>query len=214
MKRWRALAAVAALGAGGCNQPEAAATAISPPPKAEAPHPEPAADKPPACVPEPLAEEERVVLGRLRQRRLEIEARAGELDRREQEIKTIERAATALLDRVEQIKNRIEARLGVGRGSDEARAAQVAKLGETLRTMKPKQAAELISGLGPETARPLLNSLGAPDVAKLLAALRPDKAAELAALLVDAPGAPSPAPPPATAPAPTVEKEGAHDQGS
>jgi flagellar motility protein MotE (MotC chaperone) len=194
------------LGLAGCRHEARAAT----PDAGHAPAPEvkPEAETRTAAAPpapDPLAAEERAVLLRLRQRHSELEARARELDAREQEVRKIEQSATALLDRVEQANARMEARLGIGRGQEEARAAQVQKLGETLRTLKPKQAAELLLGMDPATAKPLLRALAPQDVARLMSSLRAEEAANIAALLVD---------PPPTAEAPSATKEKAVDQGS
>lgn len=134
-----------------------------------------------------LDEHERALLLRLRERREELDTRALDLDRREQEIQRVETELSSQIARLRELQRRIEWQAGVEHSEPEERAEQVKEFAAALKAMKPKRAAEILAEMDKNKARPIVRSLEPAYVSELLGKLKADQAAQLASLLVDAP---------------------------
>jgi flagellar motility protein MotE (MotC chaperone) len=153
------------------------AAASSPPPApARAPAPPPA----PAPLPDPVDQAERALLGRLRERRAEIEARETALAAREAVLAGAERRMTARLEEMAALQSRLEA---LDRGRGEREEAGWRGLVKTYETMRPRDAAAVFDDLEMPVLVQIVNRMREAKAAPVIGAMRPDRARSLTAEL-------------------------------
>ena len=156
---------------------EAEATAASEG-EADAPAAAPGAEaevKDPAA-PAFLTEGEVKVLQSLATRRTELDARAQELDLREQVLAATEKRVEGRISELKEIEARIEAHLSE---QDQAREDQINSLVKMYETMKPKDAARILERLDMGVLLEVAERMNARKMAAVLAAMDPVAAQEL-----------------------------------
>ena len=178
---WRAVPGEGGLvaSAAASSPPPAPARAAAPPPPAPAPPP-----------PDPVDQAERALLGRLRERRSEIEAREAALLSREAVLAAAERRLTARLEEMAALQARLEA---LERGRGEREEAGWRGLVKTYEAMRPRDAATVFDDLEMPVLVQIVNRMREAKAAPVIGAMRPDRArsltAELARLRAAATGA-------------------------
>ncbi|MFC7734493.1 MotE family protein [Roseomonas sp. GCM10028921] len=159
----------------------ASAAASAPPP---APAPAPAQSAPPPAPvsppPDPVDQAERALLGRLRERRTEIEAREAALAAREAVLAAAERRLTARLEEMAALKTRLEE---LDRGRGEREEAGWRGLVKTYETMRPRDAATVFDDLEMPVLVQIVNRMREAKAAPVIGAMRPDRARSLTAEL-------------------------------
>lgn len=140
---------------------------------------ETAAVTPPAQVaaaePE-IDKSERTVLQSLASRRKELDARAGELDTREQLLAAAEKRVEERIAELKDIEARINERIGA---EDEANEARIAGLVSMYETMKPKDAARIFERLDMGVLLDVAMRMQPRKMAAVLAAMDPVVAQDL-----------------------------------
>jgi flagellar motility protein MotE (MotC chaperone) len=111
---------------------------------------------------------ERALIERLQERRQEIEARARDLEMRENLIKAAEKQ---LESRIEQLKE-LE-----GKGGETAE--RIKSLVVMYESMGPKEAARIFDRLDPKTTVELVNNMNPRKVSEILAKMQPESAERL-----------------------------------
>jgi flagellar motility protein MotE (MotC chaperone) len=111
---------------------------------------------------------ERALIERLQERRQELEARARDLEMRENLIKAAEKQ---LEGRIEQLKE-LE-------GKDGETTARVKSLVVMYESMGPKEAARIFDRLDPKTTVELVNNMNPRKVSEILAKMQPESAEKL-----------------------------------
>jgi flagellar motility protein MotE (MotC chaperone) len=172
----------------------AAASASSPPAPSPTSNTAPAraaAPPPPTpAPPDPVDEAERALLGRLRERRAEIETREAALAAREAVLAAAERRLTARLEEMGALQSRLEA---LERGRGEREEAGWRGLVKTYESMRPRDAATVFDDLEMPVLVQIVNRMREAKAAPVIGAMRPDRArsltAELARLRAAANGA-------------------------
>jgi flagellar motility protein MotE (MotC chaperone) len=155
--------------------PSAAASAPpAPAPSRAAP---PVAAAPP---PDPVDQAERALLGRLRERRLEIDAREAAISAREAMLGAAERRLTARLEEMAALQARLEA---LERGRGEREEAGWRGLVKTYETMRPRDAATVFDDLEMPVLVQIVNRMREAKAAPVIGAMRPDRARSLTAEL-------------------------------
>jgi len=163
----------------------APAAASSPAPQAPVPargaapatSPAPSPAPPP---PDPVDAAERALLGRLRERRAEIEAAAGALAAREAVLAAAEARLTARLAEMEALRARLEA---IERGRGEREEAGWRGLVRTYEAMRPREAAAVLDDLETTVLVQIAHRMREAKAAPIIAAMRPDRARLLTAEL-------------------------------
>ena len=170
----------------------AAAAAASAPPAATpaaTPAPAPARSAPPAAAtspaatppaPDPVDQAERALLGRLRERRAEIEQRETALLARESVLAAAERRLTARLEEMAALQSRLEA---LDRGRGEREEAGWRGLVKTYESMRPRDAATVFDDLEMPVLVQIVHRMREAKAAPVIGAMRPDRARSLTAEL-------------------------------
>ncbi|MBP0446244.1 hypothetical protein J8J14_15835 [Roseomonas sp. SSH11] len=156
----------------------ASAAASSPP--APQPAPRPPAPPAPEPAPDPVDAAERALLGRLRERRTEIEAREAALAAREAVMAAAERRLTARLEELAAIQSRLEA---LDRNRGEREEAGWRGLVKTYEAMRPRDAATVFDDLEMPVLVQIVNRMREAKAAPVIGAMRPDRARSLTAEL-------------------------------
>jgi flagellar motility protein MotE (MotC chaperone) len=131
---------------------------------------------------EPLAPQagtcqaEAAVLDELRARRSELEARQKAMDAREADLAAREKALDEELKRVAQVRDEITRLEGANKKDHEEK---VAKLVETLETMSPKAASQMVAQLDEGLAVAAIARMSTPRLAKILNVMEPAKSSRL-----------------------------------
>jgi flagellar motility protein MotE (MotC chaperone) len=157
----------------------ASAAATAPP----APAPAPSRAAPPVAAappPDPVDQAERALLGRLRERRLEIDAREAAISAREAMLGAAERRLTARLEEMAALQARLEA---LERGRGEREEAGWRGLVKTYETMRPRDAATVFDDLEMPVLVQIVNRMREAKAAPVIGAMRPDRARSLTAEL-------------------------------
>ena len=149
----------------------APARSAAPPPPAAAPAPPP---------PDPVDQAERAVLGRLRERRTEIEQRETALSARESVLAAAERRLTARLEEMAALQSRLEA---LDRGRGEREEAGWRGLVKTYESMRPRDAATVFDDLEMPVLVQIVHRMREAKAAPVIGAMRPDRARSLTAEL-------------------------------
>ncbi|MBI0535386.1 hypothetical protein D9599_07365 [Roseomonas sp. KE2513] len=157
------------------------AAASSPPP---APAPARAA-APPAPLPEPVPPDpvdqaERALLGRLRERRSELEAKEAAFAARESVLAAAERRLTTRLEEMAALQARLET---LERGRGEREEAGWRGLVKTYEAMRPRDAATVFDELEMPVLLQIVNRMREAKAAPVIGAMRPDRARSLTAEL-------------------------------
>lgn len=133
-----------------------------------------------ACLVDPASIED------LRKRREDIDAKAKEIAAREAELKSRERALGEELAKLEAVRSEIDKGRGVIKKQEEEKLAKVV---ETLETMSPKSAAQLMATLDDGLAVTAMQRLATAKLAKIMNLLDPERAAQLTEALTGVKGA-------------------------
>ena len=132
------------------------------------------ASNPDACLVDQTALED------LKKRRSELEKKNKELAERETELKSRERAVE------EQIKKMEEVRDQITKGDDlkkKENQEKIAKIVETIESMSPKAAANLIASIDETLAIAAITQVSTPKLAKMMNIMEPARAFRLTELL-------------------------------
>lgn len=190
----------------GANQPGAnqqvgatpAATPSAPAPQtADASVAAAAADSgPQAPLKDPLllSPAEIVVLQQLSQRRTQLDKRASDLDQQQVVLEAAEKRVDQKIAELQQLQKSIQADVDKENAADDARTQSLVKIYET---MKPADAAQIISQLDMPIALQLIRNMKESKTAPILAAMTPAKAQEITTAMAQKPNPAS-----ATAPQP------------
>ncbi|MFH5925193.1 MotE family protein [Roseomonas xinghualingensis] len=135
---------------------------------------------PTAPGPDLVDEAERALLGRLRERRLEIDAREAALSAREAVLAAAERRLTTRLDEMAALHARLEA---AERGRGEREEAGWRGLVKTYEAMRPRDAAVVFNDLEMPVLVQIVNRMREAKAAPVIGAMRPDRARSLTAEL-------------------------------
>ncbi|TPG61362.1 hypothetical protein EAH89_02085 [Roseomonas nepalensis] len=173
----KAQALIRAVPDGGAIVSGAAASTPAPPPPAA---PAPAAAPAPPPPPDPVDQAERALLGRLRERRAEIEAREAAFAARESVLAAAERRLTARLEEMAALQSRLEA---LERGRGEREEAGWRGLVKTYEAMRPRDAATVFDDLEMPVLVQIVNRMREAKAAPVIGAMRPDRARSLTAEL-------------------------------
>jgi flagellar motility protein MotE (MotC chaperone) len=133
-----------------------------------------------APPPDPVDQAERALLGRLRERRLEIDAREAAISAREAMLGAAERRLTARLEEMAALQARLEA---LERGRGEREEAGWRGLVKTYETMRPRDAATVFDDLEMPVLVQIVNRMREAKAAPVIGAMRPDRARSLTAEL-------------------------------
>jgi flagellar motility protein MotE (MotC chaperone) len=156
----------------------ASAAASAPPVPAPSRAAPPVATAPPP--PDPVDQAERALLGRLRERRLEIDAREAAISAREAMLGAAERRLTTRLEEMAALQARLEA---LERGRGEREEAGWRGLVKTYETMRPRDAATVFDDLEMPVLVQIVNRMREAKAAPVIGAMRPDRARSLTAEL-------------------------------
>ena len=154
------------------------AAASSPPPAPARAAPPPPAPEPPP--PDPVDQAERALLGRLRERRTELEAKEAAFAARESVLAAAERRLTARLEEMAALQSRLEA---LERGRGEREEAGWRGLVKTYEAMRPRDAATVFDDLEMPVLLQIVNRMREAKAAPVIGAMRPDRARSLTAEL-------------------------------
>lgn len=167
-------------GGGGEKKPEE--TPATPPLKTSTKPPEPTKLEV-GGEPQPLAPQgkinspgERAILGRLQDRRQELEDRNRELDMRESLIKAAEKRLEAKVNELKEIEGRIKAASGA---RDETEAQRFKGIVAMYEGMKPKDAARIFDRLDMRILAEVATTLKSRTMSEILAQMTPDAAEKL-----------------------------------
>ncbi len=167
------------------------------PPAAKPPDTKPAAQTPAAEPPKSVSAAERAVLERLQERRLQLDARARELDMRENLLK----AAEQKLDRPgPDPKNPTAQPNAAVAAKDQSELGRFKSLVTMYETMKPKDAAKIFDRLDIKVLIEVSSLLNARKMAEILALMSPEAAERLTVELATRARNPGMAPSPAELP--------------
>lgn len=119
---------------------------------------------------------ERAILERLQQRREELDARARELDIRENLIKAAEQRIDAHLAEIKEVESRIKVET---EQKDEAEAARFKGLVTMYENMKPRDAAKIFNRLDMEVLIKVAAQINPRTMADIMAQMTPDVAERL-----------------------------------
>jgi len=163
-------------------------------PKEEAPPGKPAAssEKPPQPPPaaatapvlidpdHPISPAERAILESLQKRRAELDARARELDIREDLLRAAEKRLEGRLAELKDIEARVDEAM---QQKDDAEAARFKNLVTMYENMKPKDAAKIFDGLDLKILLQVAREINPRRMSDILAQMSPDTAQRLTAEL-------------------------------
>jgi flagellar motility protein MotE (MotC chaperone) len=119
---------------------------------------------------------ERAILGRLQDRREELEGRNRELDMRESLIKAAEKRLEAKVNELKEIEGRIKAASGA---RDETEAQRFKSIVAMYEGMKPKEAARIFDRLDMRILAEVATTLKPRTMSEILAQMTPDAAEKL-----------------------------------
>jgi flagellar motility protein MotE (MotC chaperone) len=166
---------------------ESAPTARGPEETSRFGAPDPSAVPAPAVAADPvIAKKESACLADeaavqdIRRRREELEAREKQFALRESEIKARERAVEEQLKKLEDARAEIATTETLkSRESEE----KIAKLVETLETMSPKAASQMVTVLDEQLAVAAMSRMATPKLAKIMNVLEPAKSSRLTEIM-------------------------------
>jgi flagellar motility protein MotE (MotC chaperone) len=175
-------------GAAGASKPKTETAAQVQPPETKPAGAPPAAAPAPGTVSmdpaRPASAAERAILERLHQRRQELDARARELDVRENLIKAAEKKMEARLLELKETEARINAGL---QKKDDAEAARFKAVVTMYETMKPKDAAKIFDRLDAKVLLDVSGQINPRRMSEILAQMSPEAAERLTVELASRP---------------------------
>jgi flagellar motility protein MotE (MotC chaperone) len=169
---------------------DAAATPAPPPPRT------------PVKDPLLLSPAEIEVLQELSQRRSALDQRAGELDQQQVVLQAAEKRVDDKIAKLQELQKSIEATVDKQNAADDARTQSLVKIYET---MKPNDAAQILSQLDMPILLQMFSRMKEAKTAPILAAMDPMKAEAITNALAQKQNPAAPIPAAATAPAPTAK---------
>jgi len=183
------------------SQPAAAQADTAQPPTqtAEAPSTPPAAARAPLKDPLLLSPAEIEVLQQLSQRRRELDRRASEIDQQQVVLQAAEKRVDQKIAELQGLQKSIQTAVAKQSAAEDARTQRLVKIYET---MKPKDAAQILSQLDMPITLELLSHMKELKTAPILAAMDPAKAEAITTALVQKQNQPAATPVSAAAPAP------------
>lgn len=119
---------------------------------------------------------ERAILGRLQDRRQELDARNRDLDMRESLLKAAEKRLEAKVNELKEIEGRIKV---ASNSRDEAEAQRFKGIVAMYENMKPKEAARIFDRLDMRILAEVATSLKARTMSEILAQMTPESAEKL-----------------------------------
>jgi flagellar motility protein MotE (MotC chaperone) len=140
---------------------------------------------------------ERAVLESLNQRRQELEARARELDVRENLLAAAEKRIETRLGELKEIEGRIS---GASQKRDEADIVRFKGLITMYESMKAKDAAKIFDRLDPKVLLEVATQMNPRRMSDILAQMTPETAERLTVAIANRSATPEKAPPPAELP--------------
>ena len=175
-------------GAAGASKPktETATAQVQPPETkpAGAPTAQPAPGTVSMDPARPASAAERAILERLHQRRQELDARAREIDVRENLLKAAEKKMEARLLELKETEARINAGL---QKKDDAEAARFKAVVTMYETMKPKDAAKIFDRLDAKVLLDVAGQINPRRMSEILAQMTPESAERLTVELASRP---------------------------
>ncbi len=146
-----------------------------------------------------LSPSEVQVLQSLGTRRASLDARATEMDTRQELLAAAERRVE---ERIAELK-RVEARVQALTGQvDAAQTARITSLVDVYQRMRAKDAAAVFDALDQDVLVDVASRMRQANLAEVMGKMTPTRARQLTQWLADAPGAPAAAAPPPTTAAP------------
>jgi flagellar motility protein MotE (MotC chaperone) len=148
----------------------------------------------------PQSPAERAILERLTERRQELDARARELEIRENLLKAAEKRMEAKLAELKELEGRVSS---ASKKKEEADAANIKSLVVMYENMKAKDAAKIFDGLDIRVLLDVVKEINPRRMSDILAQMSPQTAERLTVEIATRSGAVSPAP--ATKDLPKIE---------
>ena len=153
----------------------------------------------PARHDHPLSPAERAVLESLQKRRTELDARAHDLDIREDLVKGAEKRLEGRIAELKELESRVDDAV---QRKDEAQAAGFKNVVTMYENMKAKDAAKIFDGLDMKVLFDVAKAINPRTMSEILAQMQPDAAQRLTTALAARPG---PKDQPQTADLPKIE---------
>jgi flagellar motility protein MotE (MotC chaperone) len=138
----------------------------------------------PLDIDRPVSPAERAILESLQKRRAELDARAHDLDVREDLLRAAEKRVGGRIEELKELEGRISAVL---QQRDEAEAARFKNVVTMYETMKAKDAAKIFDGLDLKVLIDVARSINPRNMSEILAQMTPEKAQRLTAELAARP---------------------------
>ena len=132
----------------------------------------------------PVSPAERAILESLQKRRAELDARAHDLDVREDLLRAAEKRVGGRIEELKELEARINAVL---QQRDEAEAARFKNVVTMYETMKAKDAAKIFDGLDLKVLIDVARAINPRNMSEILAQMTPEKAQRLTAELAARP---------------------------
>jgi flagellar motility protein MotE (MotC chaperone) len=140
------------------------------------PPPGPGGKAVPLDLERPVSPAERSILESLQKRRAELDARAHELDVREDLLRAAEKRVGGRIDELKDLEARVDAAL---QQKDEGEAARFKNLVTMYENMKPKDAAKIFDGLDTKVLLDVSKDLNPRKMSDILAQMVPENAQRL-----------------------------------
>jgi flagellar motility protein MotE (MotC chaperone) len=132
----------------------------------------------------PVSPAERAILESLQKRRAELDARAHDLDVREDLLRAAEKRVGGRIEELKELEARINAVL---QQRDEAEAVRFKNVVTMYETMKAKDAAKIFDGLDLKVLIDVARAINPRNMSEILAQMTPEKAQRLTAELAARP---------------------------
>ena len=163
----------------GAPPKEEATPAKAEPPKAKMPEPPPQVPNGtavPLDIDRPVSQAERAVLESLQKRRAELDARARELDVREDLLRAAEKRVGGRIEELKDLEARVDAAM---QKRDEGEAARLKNVVAMYENMKAKDAAKIFDGLDIRVLLEVVKEINPRRMSDILALMAPENAQRL-----------------------------------
>ncbi len=127
-------------------------------------------------VDHPISPAERAILESLQKRRADLDARAHDLDVREDLLRAAEKRVGGRIDELKELETRINATL---QQRDEAESARFKNVVTMYENMKAKDAAKIFDGLDPKVLTDVARAINPRTMSEILAQMTPEIAQRL-----------------------------------
>jgi flagellar motility protein MotE (MotC chaperone) len=168
---------------GAVTAPASAPKEETPPAKDEAPKAKPLEPPPtpngtlvPLDVERPVSQAERAILESLQKRRAELDARAHELDVREDLLRAAEKRVGGRIDELKDLEARVDAAM---QKKDEGEVARLKNVVSMYENMKAKDAAKIFDGLDIRVLLDVVKEINPRRMSDILALMTPENAQRL-----------------------------------